>query len=531
MAGPAPTLPEIWTQAGKYVALWEHWDNIHNASSPNTLDVYAAATNAGIGEGVYTPAAVGMIGADVASVSAPLGRDALKARWRPFLREIVRLSTGDSPSPSLADASLLEIVRKYMVDNSKTIKTRTLTQNAPTVTSATGDGQILRLSTDKDGFTMEAANAETLTFECEQDQNSGAKEAAEVFRVTGLTPNQVGFPNALEWTGSNIDTTIVSAHAKTASIIRNPSFDTNAVTSSGSALSATTDVTNWVVATAANWKAYSTSAYVYRGYPGAPTTKWGLECIADDTITQTILTANKGARFGTKVPYFVRVAWQRKTTATGNLTIALGSQSSTVTIGSGTADVWNHLYIALGTKNYFDNFNQASLALVITVDTLAAGTVVIDDVVVAPMKLIGGSWYVVDGGDTAWLKGDKWTSTTTEGTRGKFGYWLWRAFGGIGWLPAVGTGAQVTASGGRTLTFADADPDTITASSGSFITDGYEVGMTVTVAGTSSNNGTYVIASVTATVITLITGDALAAEGPLSATATLDGAPSEADPA
>lgn len=82
---------------------------------------------------------------------------------------------------------------------------------------------------------------------------------------------------------------------------------------------------------------------------------------------------------------------------------------------------------------------------------------------------------------------------------------------------------QVTASGGRTLTFA-ATGGTITASSGDFTGESFHPGMTLTVAGTTSNNGDYTIDSVTATVITVSSSDTLVDEGPLSATATLDAA-------
>jgi hypothetical protein len=79
---------------------------------------------------------------------------------------------------------------------------------------------------------------------------------------------------------------------------------------------------------------------------------------------------------------------------------------------------------------------------------------------------------------------------------------------------------QVVASGGRTLTFATAE--TITASSGSFVTDGYQPGMRLRVRGTTNNNGAYKIAAVTATVLTVQSSDVLVAEGPLSSAATLD---------
>lgn len=72
-------------------------------------------------------------------------------------------------------------------------------------------------------------------------------------------------------------------------------------------------------------------------------------------------------------------------------------------------------------------------------------------------------------------------------------------------------------TGTPTLTFAEVGGtgDTITRSTGSFISDGFAVGDTITVTGSSSNNVTGSIASLTATVITLGTTD-LAAEGPVS---------------
>ena len=64
------------------------------------------------------------------------------------------------------------------------------------------------------------------------------------------------------------------------------------------------------------------------------------------------------------------------------------------------------------------------------------------------------------------------------------------------------------ASGGRTFTFASGIDglNTITASTGSFITDGFVIGDSIIVQSTSDNDGTYVISStaITATVITVV---------------------------
>lgn len=72
-------------------------------------------------------------------------------------------------------------------------------------------------------------------------------------------------------------------------------------------------------------------------------------------------------------------------------------------------------------------------------------------------------------------------------------------------------------TGSPTLTFAEvgATGDTITRSAGSWVTDGFAVGDTVTIGGSVSNNVTGVIAALTATVITFDATD-LVAEGPVA---------------
>ncbi len=91
---------------------------------------------------------------------------------------------------------------------------------------------------------------------------------------------------------------------------------------------------------------------------------------------------------------------------------------------------------------------------------------------------------------------------------------------------ANGFVATATAAGGRTITFNQAGR-TITASSGSFITDGFVIGANVVASGFSSNNGTYMILSLTATVLTLTTNHTnLTTSGALSA-GTLNGMPPE----
>ena len=77
-------------------------------------------------------------------------------------------------------------------------------------------------------------------------------------------------------------------------------------------------------------------------------------------------------------------------------------------------------------------------------------------------------------------------------------------------------------SGYGTLAFADANPDTITASrTGAF--GNIPVGAKITVTGSASNNGTFTVDANTGTVITLVSSDTLAVEGATAApTVTVD---------
>jgi len=64
-----------------------------------------------------------------------------------------------------------------------------------------------------------------------------------------------------------------------------------------------------------------------------------------------------------------------------------------------------------------------------------------------------------------------------------------------------------------TIAFVNSNPDTITDSANGFVTQGFKVGDIITVSGTVNNNRTYTIATVVAGTLTLVTTDAVTAEG------------------
>jgi len=81
----------------------------------------------------------------------------------------------------------------------------------------------------------------------------------------------------------------------------------------------------------------------------------------------------------------------------------------------------------------------------------------------------------------------------------------------FGSIQVAVTGAM---TGDPNLTFANTSPATITRDAGSWLTDGFVANMGTTVSSSVSNNGTYSVAIVTATILTLSATDSLVAEGP-----------------
>jgi hypothetical protein len=62
------------------------------------------------------------------------------------------------------------------------------------------------------------------------------------------------------------------------------------------------------------------------------------------------------------------------------------------------------------------------------------------------------------------------------------------------------------------VTLFNSDPDTLTRTTGSWIDDGFEDGMTLTITGSASDDGDYLIDTVTAGTITLDAGESLVGE-------------------
>lgn len=450
MPGPNPSFADCWTQLGKVVKLVNEIEKFGNSNSANVVDMEDALTV--VLDGVYTPDAFPLLRQAVrAPIAATLTPATLRRLFFPFLQEMCRTIGAPELKAGgrISEADALKRIRQYMEDNTQTLNSRGMTLDTSSAGSPTGTGAIHRLTVDKDNNTLECTGAESKAFVCDQDQTSGRRKHDEVFEYKAADEEIDG----LYWTGSGRVGRIASLNCRSGNILANPSFEQGA-TADNTALTSTTQLTGWSVGTASNVKTQTTTVSPYRGYPGEPSTLYCAEFVASDTLTQVVRTANPGAAFDPRVPYFAQVAWKRRSSATGTLTFHVGSQTVSVDVSTGTNDVWNVLPLTVGTKNWFDNFKEGDLDIKIDMGSLAVGTVAVDDVVLAPFTMLDGTWWAVVGGATAWVRGDTLSFTgDADGTRALFSYWLWRAYGDDfpllsemrGWFPTDSGGTEVIA--------------------------------------------------------------------------------------
>ena len=457
MAGPNPTFASCWTQFGLVVKIVNELEKFGSTNSANYEDMEDAVT---VGtDGIFTPSSIQLLRQTVrTALAGALDRGTLRRLFRPFLLEILRAigSQELSASASVDDGLALRAIRQYMVDNTQTLNSNEHTYDTSSAGSPAGTGAIYRITVDPDAKTLDCLGADDKTFYCVQDQNSGVSKHAEVFEVRREDAN----PDGLQWTGgaSSPPVRIASLHAKSANLLVNPSFEVGAV-ANATALTTTGQLTGWDVTTAANLKTYSAAAYVYRGYANdTGVTHYGVEFVGNDTLIQVVKTENPGASFFERTPYRCQIAWQRLASATGTLTLHLGAKSKAVDVSTGSNGAWNILTIDMDEDAYLAGFNETALDVKVDMASLAVGTVVVDDLVLAPMTNLDGTWWAVVGGATPWKRGDNlaFTADAFGGTRGIMSYWLWRAYvaDDPGMVERIGGWLPVTAGGTETI----ADP-------------------------------------------------------------------------
>lgn len=480
-------------------------------------------------EGVYLQEKMAAVAADQAAISGLLSPPSILRAWTPHLLELARIATIPERDPRQIVVRLRE---GYMVDNAMYIKSRGPSYGAVSGVTGTGNFVVNRLTVDAQGQNLESTFLEAKRAEIVADQGTVDKHE-EVIEFRGLEAE----PDFCALLGSGMQTRValISAGSRfTQRYVVNPSFSDFAGTAPTAGVpttctAATTDLPGWVITTVGSAQVLLDTPTPYRGFPG-DTTPYALRFTGNNKIVQT-LSSNRRPQFQKNIPIYVQVAVYKESNCDGNIILRWGAITITTAMSGLNNAAWNIVRLTIGTNSWYDNFKTDTMTLELELASRTTGALVLDDVIVNPYYNVDGTWVAPVGGSTAALLGAYVTYTDAlAGAEAVYQYLLFRA--GLGYLRATANATQVTAAGGRTLTYANVGAsDTITASSGSFISDGYKVGMLVTSAGTTNNNlTTGPLVTVTATVLTFGATTTLINEGPLAATATLNATPPLLDP-
>jgi hypothetical protein len=289
------------------------------------------------------------------------------------------------------------------------VNSRNITRGTPTYGAANvGTGVLYRLNVDAYGYPLEGGFAETLNATCTADAQSGTLTGQEQFSILGqpfrdaLTWFGVGYGSGLSAAGSN---GFVGVTADTTqSLMQNSSFSL----ATGTGATSSFALTGWTQTSGLAASMQLDTANYYRAAAIEGTTPASLQISGSVTITQKI-SSNAGALAITA--YLNQLAYNGSLgTWIGSITVQIGSKSWSVSNG---AVGWATLLPLLDKNLWFQNFNQASLAVTITI-TITSGSLRIDDFCWSPMQNVGGSLFWLIGGVTAFLVNDTTVSVDSE---------------------------------------------------------------------------------------------------------------------
>lgn len=442
----------------------------------------------------------------------------IRASTRAFTPAILSYARHVAGSTARQVGPALDDIYDNWYSNSKHVRSRGVVFGSYSA-AIVGTGVVNRVTKDWRGYNLEAITAEVKTATIVADARSGADPFEGVLEFVGAKRAR----SALAVAGSGIRKRLTCRSARQ-SLLANASFESYSGTAPTAGSPQTpTAVTDWTVTTIAATQLDADRYYKAYRSVASPL---GLRFTGNNKISQA-LTVN-GVSVKRFTPYHLEVAVYRESNCDGNLVLTLGSQSTTVAMSTLTNSAWNVVRLSTGadTKPWPLVWDTGSAVVSVELSSRTTGMLVLDDVLLVEHYALDGSFVCPVAGSTDYLLGDVHSSTDTITSDSKIQKHIALRYGR--YLPHVPNASAVTASGGRTLTFVGGGTQTITASSGSFVSDGYVVGMKLTVTGTSSNNGTFTIISVSATVITVSSG--LSNEGPLSATAALSGTANVPDP-
>ena len=455
-----PTEAEIQTQWKNAVNILEETREFIDgtlAGTGNLFDVLLQSL-----EGEHTPLDLPDATIRLRSLaSAMIDQSVVLSFIAPCIREYAQLMTahvsrGYGASYSSLD-ELFSALYEWFVKSSLSVKSRDITFDVSATLDAIvtnrGTGTMGRLTVDAEGFPMEACHTERKIWRCRGDVNTGVRQGAEIFELSGerasfdsVLSKVSGWETAGGGSGEESSVLIRSRHAGTGeggSLLNNGSFSTFSATASP-------QFAGWTeAALPATEKITQDTTNYYRSHPGA-STDGSLKMVGGSgtiTLKQTIANM-RVSRLDPNTPYFLRVMLNKTTHSAvgGTVTLRCGSVSAATTI-SALASNWAELRIGdeslagseVEKEQWFRNFNEGSLDVEIEWASSSSGSLLVDDMIFCPYDLVDGTYWVLRPTATtyaAWLVDDTLVFTDSESSpqdAGKIQYWLFRS--GLGYLP------------------------------------------------------------------------------------------------
>lgn len=426
----SPTYDELIAQLKARIHIFEE---LYKAVSTGASSfVTLEDTLAQAAEGDFIDAMLASVASDRSTLSSILSPGNIKAALAPIFRMLGRHVLA---VPETDVDSLFVRFYDYCIANSKSVNSRNITFASVSAVTGTGNGTIHRCTVDDEGYAIESITPEAIIAECVADQNSGAIKHQEVFQFRGASPSR----DFVLVTGSGAKANIAAVSAKDSlRLLSNPSFSQYSGTAAAASTpSDPTAITNWTVSAIADFQVDIDTTY--RGFDG-DTTPTALRFQDNATISQ-ILSDTTRARLNPNVPYFLQVAVYRESNCDGNFIIRMGATNRTVAMSAMSNGAWNLITVTASpsSANYLKTFNEDSLDIKFELTSRTTGSILIDDVIFAPMTNFAGTFYIVVGGATAFLRDDKMNWTDSE-AGAVVQYWLYRA--GLGYLPSNNAGSE-----------------------------------------------------------------------------------------
>lgn len=308
-------------------------------------------------------------------------------------------------------------LREKLIASGDSIKTRGIVFGTPAAGgSNVGNGTIYRLTQDEDGFPLESGHPEVKSLLCRLDQQQVDRHE-EVFDISGAERE----PDFLLVSGTGPQGGISSIGPRASDrILLNQSFSSFSGSISGADVPVVTvnDFSGWTLGSITG--AYA-SLTAFRDRAGeADSRKISVRWDNDNSFTQ-YLGRTRRPRFADRTPYLIGVRIYKDALVTaGSVTITVGASTVTVTLAS-LATGWNTVILPMDKRVYSKNFTQNDLKMqIILAGLVTTGTgIKVDDVTFTEENFVDGTFLTLLGGNTSFIKGDKFTITDTMNISGE----------------------------------------------------------------------------------------------------------------